>query len=153
MAAILNFRSANDSQVYYRTTQWSFQQSHNSIGLVVKLAITVHWMVLYQICVFGVDRKFSMAITCSDWLKFQKSSCQKPPSQLNCDFAGMIIGWSCNKLVNRLPIGNSRWPRRTLTNDKSSHGLWPGELKRGKGTSEEGFKLGLFWELEKMATF
>jgi hypothetical protein len=30
--------------------------------------------------------------------------------QLNCDFAGMIIGWSCTKLVNRLPIGNSRWP-------------------------------------------
>jgi hypothetical protein len=26
------------------------------------------------------------------------------------DFAGMIIGWSCTKLVNRLPIGNSRWP-------------------------------------------
>jgi hypothetical protein len=26
-------------------------------------------------------------------------------------------------------------------------------LKRGKGTSEEGFKLGLFGELEKMATF
>jgi hypothetical protein len=26
-------------------------------------------------------------------------------------------------------------------------------LKRGKVTSEEGFKLGLFWELEKMATF
>jgi hypothetical protein len=34
MAAILNFRSANDSQVKYRTTQWSFLQSHNSIGLV-----------------------------------------------------------------------------------------------------------------------
>jgi hypothetical protein len=34
-----------------------------------------------------------------------KSSCQKPPSQLNCDFAGMIIGWSCTKVVNRLPIG------------------------------------------------
>jgi hypothetical protein len=29
---------------------------------------------------------------------------------LNCDFAGMIIGWSCTKIVNRLPIGNSRWP-------------------------------------------
>jgi hypothetical protein len=41
---------------------------------------------------------------------FQKSSCQKPRSQLNCDFAGMIIGWSCTKIVNRLPIGNSRWP-------------------------------------------
>jgi hypothetical protein len=26
-----------------------------------KLAINVHWMVLYQICVFGVDRKFNMA--------------------------------------------------------------------------------------------
>jgi hypothetical protein len=25
-------------------------------------------------------------------------------------FAGMIIGWSCTKLVNRLPIENSRWP-------------------------------------------
>jgi hypothetical protein len=24
----------------------------------------------------------------------------------NCDFAGMIIGWSCTKFVNRLPIGN-----------------------------------------------
>ena len=35
MAAILNFRSANDSQIQYRTTQWSFLQSHNSIGLVV----------------------------------------------------------------------------------------------------------------------
>jgi hypothetical protein len=28
------------------------------------------------------------------------------PSQLNCDFAGMIIGWSCTKDVNRLPIGS-----------------------------------------------
>ena len=35
MAAILNFRSANDSHFYYRTTQWSFLQSHNSIDLVV----------------------------------------------------------------------------------------------------------------------
>ena len=24
--------------------------------------------------------------------------------------AGMSIGWSCTKLVNRLPMGNSRWP-------------------------------------------
>jgi hypothetical protein len=38
-------------------------------------------------------------------LLVKKSSSQKPPSQLNCDFAGMIIGWSCTKLVNRLPIG------------------------------------------------
>ena len=25
-------------------------------------------------------------------------------------FAGMIIGWSCTKFVNLLPIENSRWP-------------------------------------------
>jgi hypothetical protein len=46
---------------------------------------------------------------CSDWSKFKKS-CLKPLSQLNCDFAGMIIGWSRTKPVNRLLIGNSRWP-------------------------------------------
>ena len=34
----------------------------------------------------------------------------KPLSQLNCDFVGIIIGRSCTKLVNRLLIGNSRWP-------------------------------------------
>ena len=50
------------------------------------------------------------SIMCSHWLKFKKFSCQKPRSQLNCDFAGMIIGWSCTKFVNHLPIGNSRWP-------------------------------------------
>ena len=55
-------------------------------------------------------------IMCSDWSKFKKSSCQKPLSQLNCDFAGMIIGWSCTKFVNRLPIGNSRWPPSTQFN-------------------------------------
>jgi hypothetical protein len=31
-------------------------------------------------------------------------------SHMICDFAGMIIGRSCTKLVNRLPFGNSRWP-------------------------------------------
>ena len=35
VAAILDFRSANDSQVKYRTTQWLFLQSHNSIDFVV----------------------------------------------------------------------------------------------------------------------
>jgi hypothetical protein len=46
MAAILNFRSANDSQ---------FEQKS------AKLARNVHWMVLYQICVFGADLKSNMA--------------------------------------------------------------------------------------------
>jgi hypothetical protein len=53
MAAILNFRSANDSQICFfsETTE---QKS-------AKLARNVHWMVLYQICVFGADLKSSMA--------------------------------------------------------------------------------------------
>jgi hypothetical protein len=71
-------------------------------------------MVLYQICDFGADLKSNMAASVHNVFSLaeilKKSSCQKLPSQLNCDFAGMIIGWSCTKLVNRLPIGNSRWP-------------------------------------------
>jgi hypothetical protein len=57
-----------------------------------------------------------------------KSVCQKPPSQLNCDFAGMIIGWSCTKIVNRLPIGNSRWPPWLWISDqrqKQKSCIWP----------------------------
>ena len=41
---------------------------------------------------------------------YNTNMASKPLSQLNCDFAGMIIGWSCTKLVNRLLIRNSRWP-------------------------------------------
>ena len=62
---------------------------------------------------FGADLKSNMAARVHNVFSLAeilKSSCQKPPSQLNCDLAGMIIGWSCTKLVNRLPIGNSRWP-------------------------------------------
>jgi hypothetical protein len=54
-----------------------------------KLARNVHWMVLYQICVFLV------LIWNPTWL----------PGSIMCS-----------------PDG------RTLTHDKSSHGLWPGEL-------------------------
>ena len=35
--------------------------SETAEQLSTKLAIDVHWMVLYQICVFSVDRKFNMA--------------------------------------------------------------------------------------------
>ena len=84
-----------------------------------------HWTELNQTCqkcsldgplpdfFFGADLKSNMAARVHNVFSLAeilKSSCQKPPSQLNCDFAGMIIGWSCTKLVNRLPIGNSRWP-------------------------------------------
>ena len=35
--------------------------SETAKQISTKLAKHVHWMVLYQICVFGVDRKFNMA--------------------------------------------------------------------------------------------
>jgi hypothetical protein len=69
-------------------------------------------MVLYQICVFGADLKSKMAarvhnvFSLAEILKIFLSETTKP---IECDFAGMIIGWSCTKFVNRLPIGNSRW--------------------------------------------
>jgi hypothetical protein len=53
----------------------------------------------HKSCIWPSNEHF-----CQIWFK------SVPLSQLNCDFAGMIIGWSCTKLVNRLPIGNSRWP-------------------------------------------
>jgi hypothetical protein len=47
-------------------------------------------MVLYQIYVFGADLKSNMAARVHNVFSLAeiKSSCQKPPSQLNCDFAG-----------------------------------------------------------------
>jgi hypothetical protein len=45
--------------------------SETAEQISTKLARNVHWMVLYQICVFGVDLKSNMAaIMCSHWLKF-----------------------------------------------------------------------------------
>jgi hypothetical protein len=70
-------------------------------------------MVLYQIGVFGADLKSNMAarvhnvFSLAEILKIFLSETTKP---IDFDFAGMIIGWSCTKIVNRLPIGNSRWP-------------------------------------------
>jgi hypothetical protein len=55
----------------------------------------------------NISAKFGSNLFCGFRKKDEN---EKPLSQLNCDFAGMIIGWSCAKFVNRLPIGNSRWP-------------------------------------------
>ena len=38
--------------------------------------------------------------------------------------------FKCEKLTDERTDGRKDG-RRTLTHDKSSHGLWPGELKRG----------------------
>jgi hypothetical protein len=62
--------------------------------------------------VFGADRKSNMAAMAHNlfWLvEILKIFL----SELNCDFAGMIIGWSCTKLVNRLP--NRKFKMATMT--------------------------------------
>jgi hypothetical protein len=59
-------------------------------------------MVLYQICVFGADLKSNMA-------------------------ARVHNVFSLAEILKIFLDG-----RRTLTHDKSSHGLWPGELKKQK---------------------
>jgi hypothetical protein len=64
-----------------------------------------------------IKNKFKMAATAGLSLTldpmgkmFQNASSLKPLGQLKPNCPGMIIGWSCTKFVNRLPIGNSRWP-------------------------------------------
>jgi hypothetical protein len=47
------------------------------------------------------------SIMCSHWSKFKKSSCQKPLSQLNCDFAGMIIAGELKRWKCEIPIGSN----------------------------------------------
>ena len=65
---------------------WCFKATFNNVSVIPwrpvsvfsettkqiwsKLAINVHWMVLYQICVFGADRKLNMAARANDvfWL-------------------------------------------------------------------------------------
>jgi hypothetical protein len=56
---MLDFRSAPKTQILYMTIQWTFLPSLEQIS--TKLARNVHWMVLYQICVFGADLKSNMA--------------------------------------------------------------------------------------------
>ena len=71
------------------------------------------WIVLYQICYFGADRKCNMAARANnffDWLKLWKSSCQKLLSRWNCNIIEMMTGWSSTKFVIFVPIAYPRWP-------------------------------------------
>jgi hypothetical protein len=61
---MLDFRSAPKTKILYMTIQWTFLPSLVQICFEqksAKLARNVHWLVLYQICVFGADLKFNMA--------------------------------------------------------------------------------------------
>jgi hypothetical protein len=91
--------------------QWSFLQSHNSIGLVVSnkkiFKISTNQNTLLALAAmldFRSAPKTQILYMTIQWTFL--------PSlvQICFVFAGMIIGWSCTKLVNRLVIGNSRWP-------------------------------------------
>jgi hypothetical protein len=55
---MLDFRSAPKTQILYMTIQWT---SETTKQIWTKLGRTVHWMVIYKICVFGADRKSNMA--------------------------------------------------------------------------------------------
>jgi hypothetical protein len=50
-----------------QNTLWALTAEQKS----AKLARNVHWMVLYQICVFGADLKSNMAARVRRFLKFQ----------------------------------------------------------------------------------
>jgi hypothetical protein len=97
---MLNFRSAPKTQILYMTIQWTFLPSLVQICFVVSEKKMKMWNSLHG-C--QAHNEF--------WLvEIIKPSCQKVLSQLNYNIVGMIIEWSCTKLVNRLLIGNSRWP-------------------------------------------
>ena len=67
---------------------------------------------------------------CPDWLKFQRSSCQKVQSTLNCYVLGMIPRRSFIKFVNLVLIKIPKWlplrakiniePYRNMKNDEFS---------------------------------
>jgi hypothetical protein len=82
------------------------------------LIIFVHIYVFFRLqeYIFYVQYCIRMKITVS-YLKFHEIN-----SQFNCykyPFTGSTKRFKCEKLTDG---------RQTLTHDKSSHGLWPGEL-------------------------
>ena len=48
----------------------------------------------------------------SDWMKFQRSSCQRLQCIWNCYVVRMILRGSIIRFVNLVPIENPRWPPR-----------------------------------------
>ena len=73
-----------------------FSETRNMIK--AKLYMSVHWMVLYKLCVFCSDIKFKMAATAGLSLTldpmgkmFQNASSLKPHGQLKPNCPGIII--------------------------------------------------------------
>jgi hypothetical protein len=109
------------------TTQWSFLQSHNSIGLVVS------------------DRRFSRFQPIGTrywpwqpcWISdlHQKQKSDRGPSN---EHLWQVWLKSVQRLQRRrVKCEKLTDGRRMLTHDISSHGLWPGELKKKKQKSKK----------------
>jgi hypothetical protein len=77
--------------------------SHVGFPISAKNTNLVYDQVLYQICVFGADLKSNMA-------------------------ARVHNVFSLAEILKIFLLETTKDRRRTLTHDKSSHGLWPGEL-------------------------
>jgi hypothetical protein len=76
-------------------------------------------MVLYQICVFGADLKSNMAARVHNVFSLAEN------------FKNLLVKSVQRFQRRRFKCEMLMDGRRTLTHDKSSHGLWPGELKMG----------------------
>ena len=70
--------------------------------------------VLYQVCVFRVDRKNKMAALASDWLRHFQFLPLNPLNGIQQHMTGSKISTSSTKLVFFGPIGKTRLPPRPL---------------------------------------
>jgi hypothetical protein len=56
----------------------------------------------------------TQAILVSDWLISKKSSPLKPHGQMNRNLVGSILGRSCIKVANLVPIRQQTWPPKAI---------------------------------------
>ena len=99
------------------TTQWLFLQSHNSIGLVVSDKM-----------IFKVSTNRNTLLALAAMLNF-RSTPKTGRGQSNEHLWQVWLKSVQRFQRRRVKCEKLTDGRRTLTHDKSSHGLWPGELK------------------------
>ena len=122
MAAILNFRSANDSQFS------TGPPNDHSCKVTIQLT---QWFLTRRFLKFQPMRThYGPWQPCWISNQHQKHNSGRGPSSEHFWQVWLIsVQWFQRRRFKceKLPDG-----RRTLTHDKSSHGLWPGELKMEK---------------------
>ena len=139
---MLDFRSAPKTKILYMTIQWTFLPSLIQICFVLS---EKRWNVKFP--------KGPMLNYVESWRPSWISDRQTihrfstgPPNDHSCKVTIQLAWWFLTRRFLKFqPIRTCYWPwqpcwisdlhrstpdgRRTLTHDKSSHGLWPGELK------------------------